>query len=347
MSQQWRGFGRIPKLVVLMAFLVGMTITAPRANATSNSLSKVISGTVDVNTNLAYQNAAAAGTGMILNSGGEVLTNNHVIRGAATIKVQDIDNGRTYSATVVGYDIAADVAVLRLNGASGLKVIPIGNSTSVKVGAKVTAIGNANGAGGTPSSAECKVTALKQAIVAADELNGTSERLTGLIKTNCNLQPGQSGGPLANAAGKVIGMNTAASSDYSFTSAGSEAFAIPINTARSIAKQIEAGHFSGDVHRGATAFLGVQVTNSGYFNDGSYYAGALVVGVVPASPAQKQGLTYGDVITALNGKAISSSAALTNVLLAASPGTKVSLSWIDKFGVTHQASITLASGPPQ
>ena len=313
----------------------------------SSRLSKVISGTVDVNTNLAYQNAAAAGTGMILNSGGEVLTNNHVIRGATTIKVQDIDNGHTYTATVVGYDVAADVAVLRLNGASGLKVVPIGSSISGKVGAKGTAIGNANGAGGTPSSADCSVTALKQAIVAADELGGTSERLTGLIETNCTLQPGQSGGPLVDAAGKVIGMNTAASSNYAFMSGGSKAFAIPINTATSIAKQIETGHFSGNVHRGATAFLGVQVTSSGYFKDGGYFAGALVVGIVPASPAQKQGLGSGDVITVFNGRSITSAAALTNVLLTASPGMKVSLSWVDKFGATHRASITLASGPPQ
>ena len=208
----------------------------------------MIAGMVDVNTNLGYENAAAAGTGMVLSSAGEVLTNNHVIEGATTIKVRDVGNGQTYDASVVGYDVAADVAVVQLKSASGLKTVPIGNSSAVKVGAKVTAIGNAGGTGGTPSSASGTVAALDQSITASDELNGTSEQLTGLIETNAAIEPGDSGGPLVNATGDVIAMVTAGSSGFEFQHGAGEGFAIPINTATALARQMESGRFSGNVH---------------------------------------------------------------------------------------------------
>ena len=145
---------------------IGLVPLAPAAASTSVA-AKVDSGVVDVNTNLGYENAAAAGTGMVITSDGEVLTNNHVIEEATTIRVRDVANNKTYSATVVGYDVTADVAVLKLKGASGLKTVPIGNSSSVKVGARVTGIGNAGGAGGTPASASGTVTALDQSITAS------------------------------------------------------------------------------------------------------------------------------------------------------------------------------------
>src|SRR6201994_2103872 len=182
---------------------------------TAQIASKVDPGLVDVVSTLGDQNATAEGTGMVLTSTGEILTNNHVIDGATSIKVTDIGNGKTYTATVVGYDATKDIAVLQLQDASGLPTISLGDSSSVTVGSKVTALGNAGGKGGTPSVATGTVTALNQSITASDEGGGSSEQLSGLIETNADIQPGDSGGPLVNSSGQIIGMDPAASSSGS------------------------------------------------------------------------------------------------------------------------------------
>jgi S1-C subfamily serine protease len=219
-------------------------------------------GLVDVVSTLGDEQATAAGTGIVLTSTGEILTNNHVIDGDTSIKVTDIGNGRTYTAKVVGYDATQDVAVIQLQNASGLTVASLGDSSTVRTGDNVVALGNAGGKGGTPSVAAGTVTALNQSITASDEGSGNSEQLTGLIETNADIQPGDSGGSLVNAYGQVIGMDTAASSGTQTQSqsgqTAEQAFAIPINEATSIAKQIAAGTTSTNVHIGATGFLGIE-----------------------------------------------------------------------------------------
>jgi S1-C subfamily serine protease len=182
------------------------------ALTTSQIANKVDPGLVDIVSTLGDQNAEAAGTGMVVTSSGEVLTNNHVIDGATSIKATDVGNGRTYTAKVVGYDKSNDVAVIQLQGASGLTTVSFGDSSQVTVGQSVVGLGNAGGKGGTPSVATGTVTALNQSITAGDEGSGSSENLTGMIETNANIQPGDSGGPLVNSAGQVIGIDTAASS---------------------------------------------------------------------------------------------------------------------------------------
>jgi S1-C subfamily serine protease len=237
--------------------------------ATSQIASKVDPGLVDVVSTMGYQNGTAAGTGMVLTSTGEVLTNNHVIDGATSIKAIDVGNGRTYAAKVVGYDKSHDVAVLQLEGASGLQTVTLG-SASPRTGQKVVALGNADGKGGTPSVAAGRVTGLDQSITASDEGSGdNAERLTGMIGHDADIQPGDSGGPLVNTDGQVVGMNTAASTSPSTASFGSQsgrtqtqAFAVPITEASTIASQLEAGTPSPTAHLGGTAFLGVQ-TSSG------------------------------------------------------------------------------------
>ena len=331
--------------------LIGSTLVAlaafyPSAAQATTVVAKVNPGVVDVNTNLAYQNAAAAGTGMVLTASGEILTNNHVIRGAATIKVYDVGNKKTYTANVVGYDIQEDVAVLQLVGASHLKLIPLGNSATVGLGNNVTAIGNAGGVGGTPSAASGKGVALNQDIIASDE-SGGSEHLIGLIATNAAIQPGDSGGPLVSARGKVIGMDTAGSSGFVLQPGANTGFAIPINRALAIAKLITSGQASSSIHIGPTAFIGIQLVSSGYFSDGTFVPGPLVVGVVPASPAEQAGLAAGDVITSLAGQPISSPTAIADVTLTTNPGATVAISWIDRTGISHSASLILGSGPPQ
>ena len=153
---------------------------------------------------------------MVLTSSGEVLTNNHVVKGATSIKARDIGNGRTYQAKVVGYDHSHDIAVIQLQGASGLTTVTLGNSASAAVGQKVVALGNALGKGGTPAVATGHIAGLGASITASDEGAGTSEQLTGLIHHNAGIQPGDSGGPLVNTAGQVIGINTAASQRRQF-----------------------------------------------------------------------------------------------------------------------------------
>jgi S1-C subfamily serine protease len=190
------------------------TATSKSALSTEQIAKNVDPGLVDINTTLGYQSAAAAGTGIVLTSNGEVLTNNHVIEGSTSISVTDIGNGKTYKATVVGYDQSKDVAVIQLIGASGLKTASLGNSSTVDAGDKVVALGNAGGVGGTPSVAAGEVVALNQSITASDESSGLSENLTGLIESNADIQAGDSGGSLVNQYGQVIGMDTAASSGY-------------------------------------------------------------------------------------------------------------------------------------
>jgi S1-C subfamily serine protease len=184
------------------------------------------------------------GTGVVITSSGEVLTNNHVIAGATSISVTDLGNGRTYSATVVGTDVAHDIAVLQLQGASGLKTITVGDSSKVAVGDNVTALGNAQGTGGPSSISTGQVTALNQSITATDETGTNPEQLTGLIQISAPLQPGDSGGPLVNSKGQIVGIDTAASVSFRFRRAqttSNEAYAVPINEAIAIAQQIVSG----------------------------------------------------------------------------------------------------------
>jgi S1-C subfamily serine protease len=315
---------------------------------TSQIVAKTGPAIVDVVSTLGYQGATAAGTGIVLTSSGEVLTNNHVIDGATAIKVRDVGNGRVYPATVAGYDAAHDVAVLQLRGASGLATASLGDSANVRSGQRVVAMGNAGGTDGTPSVATGRVTGLHQSITASDESAGTAEQLQGLIRTNADIQPGDSGGPLINANGQVIGLNTAASaaSDNQVSSATTtQAFTIPINEATAIASQIDAGKSSATVHVGATAFLGVAVTSAGGASGLPASAGAEVAGVAPSSAAARAGLTAGDSITSLGGHAVTSPAQIRSVLTGHHPGDKISISWTDQAAGQHTATIVLASGP--
>ncbi len=322
-------------VAVLAAGAVGF---APRT-----AVAAVGTGVVDVTTNLAYQNASAAGTGMVLTASGEVLTNNHVIRGATTIRVTDPRTGRSYAATVVGYSVASDVAVLQLQAAAHLHAVALGNSAIVKVGQRVTAVGNAGGVGGMPSSATGRVTGLGRTIVASDGAGGLSEQLTGLIRINAALQPGDSGGPLLSLSGRVIGMDTAASVAFAFQSTG-EGYAIPINSALALAKQIVAGRSSATVHIGSTPFLGISVSSAAAPQN---IPGALVVAVVPGLPADQAGIVAGDTITALNGQPIASYDELGAAILQYNAGATVTLQYVDQTGATQTVDVLTIAGPPQ
>ena len=345
--------GRLPRRVVFLVVVglvvasVGAGIALARGTATP-----IGTGVVVINTNLAYQGSAAAGTGMVLTSSGEVLTNNHVIAGATTIKVVVPKTGHSYTARVLGYARSADVALLQLQGADNLKTVSI-SSARPSVGATVTALGNARGAGRI-ASATGRVTGVGKTITASDEQGG-AEQLTGLIETNAGLEPGDSGGPLVNSRGQVVGMNTAASSGFGFQDvSATDAYAIPIAKALTIAHAITSGKASATVHIGATAFLGVQVQSVdtsdygyGYGGSGESASGALIAGVVSGGPAASAGLAAGDVITAINGRAVSSPAVISAFVLTKKPGSKITVAWVDQFGANHTAGVTLGTGPAQ
>jgi S1-C subfamily serine protease len=171
---------------------------------------------------------------------------------------------------------------------------------------------------------------------------------------NANVEAGDSGGPLVNAAGQVIGMDTAASQGFAFSAQGNAGFAIPIGAAVPVAKDIEAGQASATVHIGSTAFLGVLIGSassspfSGQYTGGGNTTsdGVSVSNVISGGPAQSAGIAAGDVILSLDGQTVTSPSQLTRLLVPHHPGQKVQLSWEDQAGQSHTTTVTLASGPP-
>jgi S1-C subfamily serine protease len=220
---------------------------------------KVEPGLVDITATLKYASETAEGTGMILSPSGLVLTNNHVIDGATAVMVSLADNvHRSYPAQVIGYDSIDDVALLQLTGASGLATVSIGDSAQVRVGTQVLALGDAQGRGGV-TPARGSISGLNRSIQATDQGSGSTEDLNHMLQTNAQIQQGDSGGALANSAGQVIGMVTAANTPSDGQPGDSMGFAIPIDTALAIAQKIAAGQSSATVYIGLPGFLGVEV----------------------------------------------------------------------------------------
>jgi S1-C subfamily serine protease len=226
--------------------------------STQQILNKIQPGLVIVNTTLQYSSEEAAGTGMVINSNGLVLTNNHVIENSTKITATVVSTGKTYQAKMVGYDVTGDIALIQLQNVSGLHTVPIGNSSQVKNGDSVVAMGNAEGRSEIVSAAG-QVTGLNQTITASDQGGTVSqETLHGMIETNADIVSGDSGGPLASSSGQVIGMDTAGDS-VSYNQQQSAGFAIPINTALDVARQIAAGKASSTITIGYPPFIGVYI----------------------------------------------------------------------------------------
>jgi S1-C subfamily serine protease len=302
-------------------------------------------GVVLINTTLPYQNAQAAGTGMVLTSSGQVLTNYHVVEGASTIAVTVAATGKSYPATVVGSDKTDDVALLQLTGASGLSPVKLDDDRA-SVGDKVTAVGNAGGSG-TLTAATGIISSLRASVTPAAEGALASRTLTAMIETSADVVAGDSGGPLYDAEGEVVGIDTAAST-------GSEinGYAIPIQRALRIATQIRSGDESRTVQIGSAAFLGVQLNSFVGYPDATGLgtgfdgvSGALVGGVRDGSAAARAGIEAGDVITHLGSRAISSADELSTALATYQPQDHVKITWIDPAGSQHTATVTLGSSP--
>ncbi|WP_375489128.1 S1C family serine protease [uncultured Jatrophihabitans sp.] len=296
-------------------------------------------GIVTIVSVLKYQNAESAGTGMILSSDGEILTNNHVISGATSITVTVETTGKSYTADVVGTDATDDVAVVKLRNASGLTKAKIGDSGTAATGDSIVGVGNAGGTGTLRASAG-KITALNRTITASDGNGTAGERLHGLIEINAGIISGDSGGPLYDAKGNVIGMDTAASASSSRaqTTTSAQAYAIPINSAVSLADKIESGVTTSTIVQGVPGFLGVGVADASN-------GGATITSVLQGGPADKAGIASGSVITSVDGKKTGSADALKSVMGGVKPGTSVQVRWTDSSGATHSASVTPIKGP--
>src|SRR5208337_447052 len=331
----------------------------------SGNLSNVEQGLVINNTKLQYSSEQAAGTGMVINPDGLVLKNNHVIENATKITATVVATGKNYVAKVVGYDVTGDIALIQLQNPSGLHAVPIGDSSQVKTGANVVALGNAEG---------------QSQIVPASGQVGTvkSETLHGMIETNANIVAGDSGGPLVNSAGRVIGMDTAGNTVSGPQQQSVSGFAIPINTALSVGRQIAAGDASSTVVIGYPPFIGIYVgqgtdsnpqdqaaqqqqQNNGFGGFGNGFgnssgnggspscytsdanlsvpstiapvnSGTLVIGTICGSPAATAGLTAGSVVTGVNGQTVGSPQSLGDIMAKLHPGDNVSVTWVIPSG---------------
>ncbi len=340
------------------------TINNPAATATPTDiqgiLSKVEPAVVDIQTTGTVtqggffggtQQFQAAGTGMIMTSNGEVLTNNHVIANASTIKVQLFNQTKLYNASVVGTDPAHDVAVIKIQGVSNLPTVSFGKSSSLQVGDSVVAVGNALALQGLPTVTQGIVSGLHRSITTSSNgISSGSTTLADMIQTDAPINPGNSGGPLVNSAGQVIGMNTAIIASTGSEPAQNIGFAEAIDSVLPIVKQIEAHPNSGTTPTtSGKAFLGVSIENltpqiAAQLGLPSSLNGALIVDVVPGSPAGGVGLTAGSVITKVDTTTISSASQLVTAIQQRKPGDKITLFWTNSNG-NGSAIVTLGSAP--
>lgn len=256
------------------------------------------------------QEVKAAGSGVIVDAEhGYVLTANHVVAQASSAQVTTRD-GRRFTAKLVGRDAATDVAVLQLQGASGLKAIALGDSDRLEVGDYVLAIGNPFGLGQTVTSG----------IVSAVGRTGLGKQgYEDFIQTDAPINPGNSGGALVDLRGQLIGINTAIISP----GGGNVGigFAVPINMARRVMQQLIA---TGEVRRGAIG-VSIRDLDADQGRGGQRLDGALIAGVVPGSPADRAGIRKGDVVVSVDGVAIRSATALRNRIGLTPIGSRVAL----------------------
>jgi S1-C subfamily serine protease len=333
---------------------------------------------VDITATLTYDDETASGTGFVVDSGrGLILTNNHVIRDATSVVVTVPATGQTFPASIVGADVTADIAVLSVSSSIGLPNAPLGDSTTADTGTPVVSFGNQAGEGGSPTVAAGVITGTGRTIQADDGAAGFSETLRDMLATSAQIEPGDSGGPLASTTGTIIGVDTAAGTDGSTIG-----YAIPINTAVGAERQIAAHHAGNGVTIGVDGFLGVLVGPAG--SNGSPAAqqrqalgsgtgsaassasthcvptqadaevpariapapaGTLVAGVLCGTGASSAGIVPGDVVTAVDGRQVDSPSALTSLVSSAAPGSVMQVTWVTMSGATRSAGVRLGPAP--
>ncbi|MCK0176340.1 S1C family serine protease [Mycolicibacterium sp. F2034L] len=336
-----RSLRMIPIMVAaVLALVVPMTVPVTAVAQPADPVvaaAAVEPAVVRIDTEIDYQSAYGAGTGIVLDPGGQVLTNYHVVQGADRMNATVA--GRSFPATLVGYDRGRDIAVIQLIGAGGLPVAPIGDSAALIAGEPVVALGNASGTAAPLTREVGTVTTFGRTVKAEDSLTGASDELNGLIEFAAPVRAGDSGGPVVNSAGQVVGITVAASVNYRM-GPGGKGFAIPINEAIGVANQIRARIPSDTVHIGPPALLGVGVRTAQ-----SDTPGVVIQEVLRGGPAEAAGLVDGDVLIAVDGTRLDSATALTYTLDRHYPGDVVDVTWIDRAGVQRDGKATLAPGP--
>lgn len=288
---------------------------------------------VRIDTEVDYQGVVGLGTGIVLDPGGQVLTNFHVVQGAD--RITGTVAGRAYPAQLVGYDRKRDVAVLQLIGANGLAAAPIGDAYALVPGQPVVALGNAMGTEAPLTREVGTLTGFGRTVQAEDTLTGTSDELTGLFEFAAPVRAGDSGGPVVNDIGQVVGITTAASVNFRM-GPGGKGFAIPINDAMGVAGQIRSGVRSDSVHIGPPTLLGVGVRTAPRDEPG-----VLIQEVMIGGPADLAGLRAGDILIELDGIPLDSTNTLTSVLDRHYTGDVLDLTWIDSTGVTRDGKAVL------
>ncbi len=332
---------RRPLAALLTALAAVLALVAPVHPATSTAApgdpvtaaSQVEPAVARVDTELDYQHAIANGAGIVLDPGGQVLTNFHVITGADRITATVA--GRSYPAELVGYDRRRDVAVLQLLGGGGLPAAAIGDSGALVVGEPVVALGNAQGSSAPLTREVGTVTGFSRTVNAEDSLTGSKDELTGLIEFAAPVVAGDSGGPVVNGAGQVVGLTTAATVNFRM-GPGGKGFAIPINDAMAIANQIRSGAPSDSVHIGPPVLIGVGVRTAPQRGPG-----VLIADVLRGGAADQAGLMSGDILTDLDGTPLDSATTLTHVLDRHYPGDVIDLTWIDGSGQQRTGKVSL------
>jgi S1-C subfamily serine protease len=396
-----RGRAVIPLLIVLLGVALGAggvlllrpfgaLSSVPASSLTGRSAARPLNAqavynrlepsVVDVTSTLRYDDETASGTGFVFDGRAAlVLTNNHVVRDATSVTVTVTSTGKSYPARIVGVDVGADIAVLQLRGATGLVAAAIGDSAAVTLGTPVLAIGNQAGQNGPPTVAPGIINSLNRTIQADDGTSGFTETLRGMLQTSAKIEPGDSGGPLANAQGAVVGVDTAAG-----TGGTDVGYAIPIDGAIAVARQIAAGHAAPGITLGVAGFLGVIVPSTaspsprvqarGEHDAGEggnlapqtpqppgcldseaeagvpvavapAHSGALVEGVLCGTGAAVAGITAGDVIVEAAGRTVSSPDALTAIVNACRPGTLVPVTWVATSGAIKTSMILIDPAP--
>ncbi|WP_051499063.1 S1C family serine protease [Nocardia sp. BMG51109] len=281
---------------------------------------------------------SAAGSGIVLTADGQVLTSHHVVKGADSISVGDLGTGDRYTATVLGYDSEADIALLALARADGLPVARIGSSAGLRIGDEVMAIGNAGGTG-SPTATPGTVTALGSSIMARDSADSSAKALTGMVEIAAPVTSGQSGGALVDRYGAVVGVIAAANGEPARAAGQASGYAVPIDRAMGVVRQIRSGMPTETVHVGPTATLGVITSDE-------KPAGARVRSAVYGMPAYAAGLTEGDLITGMDGRVISSVQSLKATLNLRKPNDTVHLELTGRDGARRTVAVVLAAGPP-
>jgi S1-C subfamily serine protease len=353
----------------------GQAVQRPLSDAAIRA--RIDPSVVDVTATLTYDNETASGTGFVVNAAaGLILTNNHVVRDATSVTVTVPATRRTYPVRIVGVDVAADIAVLEIRRMTWLPSAPLGDSAGVGAGMPVISFGNQAGAGGSPAVAPGVISGTGRTIQADDGASGFTETLRDMLATTARIEPGDSGGPLADASGAVIGVDTAAGTGGTATG-----YAIPIDTAIAAERRIAAGLRGPGVSLGVGGFLGAIVgsgtasspvaqrtaelgggrgtaarsassscvtTRRGAVAPAAIAparAGALVIGVLCGTGAATAGIVAGDVITAAGGRRVASPDALTTIVNGRRPGSMMSVSWVSTRGTARTTQVRLGAAP--